>query len=377
MRPLIALMALCIASWSRAEQASEPKVFRELSWGDSVERLGPPLRELKPDSSRKVARAAEDLVCWGQKATNISYSLVQDRLRRVLIEFPSLDPEAYRQLLACLKETYGPGKSSESGNWEITSGRTDVLLNKLANSLTVSLWDNVFYYERYQQIERLFPSIQRAINLAAAKPDQNLALQELRDWLQREMGELLQSVSADSTNCIMLNFAGVGGFLFDPRPERGEAAGYPLWSATPCTIAEALELVRTVPEKLKGHDVLLSAAVVNGCLGFGLSDYWVLADPSQAEAYHNLVQTSWLNEHGKRNGTAAEQAQFDAIVTLKTSPTLDITPDVLKTFNASGILRGHFFDPVYKDRFIITGAGPVAPTAVSCPPPNEAPKIIP
>ena len=347
--------------------------FRDLTWGMPQAQLEP-LTTWRPQEMPRgrFTRSEEKLLVLGEQATSIRYCFRDQRLRGIEVGFdlPQRDRALYDRLSRALEAQWGaPTQPAGTASMPVTvwqTPQTAILLTTVTAGIELKYRDDRDDKALFARADLLAQRCQTELDrLRRAFPPAEAATR-MRAWLKSDTTGLVAETTKVDPNLeqVWLDINDAGGWILLPHADQ---APQPIEGETIATLSEALRGLRATPEAYRGRDVLLSLVVVDSVMGMGANDYWILVDRQDAKTYRDLLPLTWNGADGKPKGTPEQVAQFRKIATIRSGPTLDLPKEIIRGMATATALRGHFFDPVYPDRFIITGVVGGAPASPAKP----------
>ncbi len=342
------VLFLCANSSGVHAYQNDPDGFRTLNWQISRDRLDDLRVHEKYGGYVEYTRDNEDLDFEGNQSTRILYGFTDDCLESVTVQFEPPDDARYAALRNKLIAKYGEGESIGEKDLFWRGGNTNIKLGVYGNGVEIIFSDNKTFSNRLTTIDEFNARFNEKWNELLKIYDAKTAAIKIKQWLGWEGKNILDSyhVSPNGEQ-ISLNFKGGGTYLFSPSPLniKQEAESRDAYS-----VEEVLNILSLAPERLKGKDIFLQAAVVDGVMGFGCNDYLMLTDPEFVDLYKRKYD---------RDLTVAEKEEIKNIPIVISGPSLSM-PKGIASMEGESIYRGHFFDSSMKSckegwkRFVIT-----------------------
>lgn len=327
---------------------NDPDGFRTFDWGTSKEYITDLRVYEKYGGYVEYIKINEVLDFEGNKATRILYGFTDDNLESVTVQFEPPDDTRYDDLRKKLIAKYGEGEAMGEKDIFWRGGKTNSKLSVYGNGVEIIYFDNRTFSKRLNTIDEFNARFSDYWNELLKDYDAKTAATKIKQWLGQEGKNLLYSYQVSPNGeQISLNFKGGGTYLFSPSPLniKQEAESKDVYS-----VEEVLNILRTTPERFKGKDVFLKAAVVDGVMGLGCNDFLMLTDLKYVDLYGKKYN---------QDLTIEEKEAIRNIPIVISGPSLSM-PKGITSMEGESIYRGHFFDNSMKScdegwkRFVIT-----------------------
>lgn len=331
---------------------NEPEGFREIKWQTDKQSLSGLQKDESNGSFAIYWREKDDLNFEGRQATRILYGFTADHLESVFVKFEPCEAECASFLKKKFIEKYGPGQP-EGENAVVWQGeKTSISLNTGGNGVEITFLDASAFTKKFSNMAAFNSKFKAKWDEFLSLYDAETAAGKIKEWLGQEGKDILDSFDVSPQGKqISLHFKGAGNMLFTPSPQNSPR---PTASQNVYSVAEALTILQNDPQQFRDKDILLRAVVVDGVMGFGCEDFYLLTDAKNADLYSRRI---------KGNLTPEEQKKFDEIPLISSGPTLAMPKTTFGENGQEKVFRGHFFDNSMKPcgdgwkRFIITGNG--------------------
>ncbi|MGE5197317.1 MAG: hypothetical protein ACM3IL_02310 [Deltaproteobacteria bacterium] len=310
---------------------NEPDGFREFRWQTDIKQIKNLQLVQEYGGLAEYTRDNENLDFEGVRFDRILYGFTGSRLETVILELETLDDIRYNLLRALLLSKFGTGEADEAKGIFWRGEKTNIKLSRYGREI-ICFSDSATFSQRLRRIDDFLGRFDKQMSELLKDNSAYTAAAKLKEWLAAEGKGMLDSyyVSPDGQK-ITLNFRGAGAYLISPHPANAEKE---MESQKPYGVAEALKILNTSPERFKGKDIFLKAYVVDGVMGLGCDDYYVLTDAEYAENYAKRYNQGGLTEY--------EKEIIKNTPILFSGPTLSMPKEIFPTRYA--IYRGHFFD---------------------------------
>lgn len=353
-------MVLCgvIVAWSLFSAVfaftypNEPNGFRDIKWQRGKQAISGLKVSEGYGSYVQYWRDSENLNFEGMQATRILYGFTGDYLETVIVQFEPCDAACYSSLKQKLVETHGPGQSVGEKDVFWQGDKTNIKLQTYGKGLEVDFADAGTMVKRFSNIDDFNSKFKTQWDELLSQYDATTAAGKIKEWIAQEGKDILDSFQVSPKGeQILLHFKGGGDWIFTPSPQnvRQQTTSQNVYS-----VAEAVTILQNSSEQFRDKDILLRAVVVDGVMGMGCEDFYILTDAKDVDLYHRQY---------KSDVTPEEKKKIKDIPRIISGPTLAMPKGVSGGNGKETIFRGHFFDNSMKPctdgwrRFVITGNG--------------------
>jgi len=329
---------------------NEPDGFRDIKWQTAKQAMSGLKVNEGYGSYVQYWRDSENLNFEGMQAAKILYGFTGDYLETVIVQFEPCDAACYSSLKQKLVERHGPGQSVGEKDVFWQGDKTNIKLETYGEGLEVIFSDAERIAKRFSNINDFNSKFETQRDQLLNQYDATTASGKIKEWLAKEGKDVLDSFQVSPKGeQITLHFKGGGDWVFTPSPQnvRQQTTSQNIYS-----VAEAVTILQNNSKQFRYKDILLRAAVVDGVMGMGCEDFYILTDTKDVGLYHRQY---------KSDVTPEEKKKIKDIPRIISGPTLAMPKGVSGGNGKETIFRGHFFDNSMKPctdgwkRFVITG----------------------